>query len=440
MMDDSQLLRSYTSDRSEAAFAELVKRHLDFVYATALRTANGDTHLAEDAAQQVFSDLARKADALSHRPILTGWLFTSARFAVSRLIRGEQRRKAREHAAQLMDLTQGEMTATVEWDRLRPVLDDALAELSDTDREAVLLRFFQGLGFAGIGARLDLSENAARMRVERALDKLAGVLAKRGLTSSALALATILASQPAVAAPAGLAATVTGTALAGVSAGGVITLVTNFMSMNKLAMGIAGAIAVSGASGLVVQSRTASGLRAELQQLKLENQQIAILQAENLRLAKTAAEVENMKADDAALAQLGDEANALKARMDVATQHAAQAKAASAAYDLRSLDRVPRVLTQVPPVYPAELREVGAEGEVLVDFVVDDKGRVQNAYAVKSTLREFEEPAIAAVSQWAFDPGQHGGKAVNTHIQVTIGFTRAKVSNGQATVFAPATH
>ena len=439
MMEDPQLLRNYALGRSESAFAELVKRHLDFVYATALRTANGDSHLAEDATQQVFSDLARKAGALSQRPVLTGWLFTSARFAVSRLIRGEQRRRAREQAAQIMDVTQSESTVPVDWDRFRPVLDDALAELSEMDREAVLLRFFQGLGFAGIGARLEMSENAARMRVDRALDKLAGVLAKRGLTSSAVALGTFLASQPAVAAPAGLAAAVTGAALGGASAAGVITLATNFMSMNKLAMGIAGVIAVTGASGLVVQSRSASELRSELAQLKLERQQITTLQAENLRLAKITAETENMKVDDAALAQLGDEANALKARMDVAAQRAAQTKAASAVYDFRSLDRVPRVLTQVPPVYPAELRAVGAEGEVLVDFVVDAKGHVQNAYIVKSTLHEFEEPAIVAVSQWAFEPGQHGGKAVNTHLQVTIGFTRAKVSSGQATVFTPAT-
>ena len=193
MMEDPQLLRNYALGRSESAFAELVKRHLDFVYATALRTANGDSHLAEDATQQVFSDLARKAGALSQRPVLTGWLFTSARFAVSRLIRGEQRRRAREQAAQIMDVTQSESTVPVDWDRFRPVLDDALAELSEMDREAVLLRFFQGLGFAGIGARLEMSENAARMRVDRALDKLAGVLAKRGLTSSAVALGTFLA-------------------------------------------------------------------------------------------------------------------------------------------------------------------------------------------------------------------------------------------------------
>lgn len=428
MMDDPHLLRSYALDRSETAFAELVKRHLNFVYATALRMANGDTHLAQDATQQVFADLARKAGALSHHAVLTGWLFTSARFAVARLIRGEQRRRVREQAAQLMELTQCEAAAPVDWDRLRPVLDDALAELSDTDREAVLMRFFEGQGFAGIGTRLDLTENAARMRVERALDKLAALLAKRGLTSSAVALATVLASQPVVAAPVGLATLVTGAALAGTSAVGVITVVTNFMSINKLAMGIAGVIAVTGASGLVVQSRTASELRAEVQQLKRENQDIATLQAQNLRLAKVAAEVETMKTDDTSLAQLDEDANALKVRMHVAEQRIAQAKASRPASDPSAANHEPRVLSQVAPKYPAELRAAGTEGEVLVDFVVDAKGKVQGAFAVTSTLREFEDPAIAAVSQWTYEPGQHGGRSVNTHLQVKIVFSNTKES------------
>ncbi|MEO6876593.1 MAG: TonB family protein [Opitutaceae bacterium] len=437
MTDDPQLLRSYALERSEIAFAELVKRHLNFVYATALRKANGDTHLAEDATQQVFADLARKAGALSQRAVLTGWLFTSSRFAVSRLIRGEQRRKAREQAAQLMDLTQDEATDTVDWDRLRPVLDDALAELSETDREAVLLRFFEGLGFARIGTKLDLTENAARMRVERALDKLAALLAKRGLTSSAVALTTVLAGQSVMAAPSGLAATVTGAALAGSSAGGVISLVTTFMSMNKLAMILAGAIGVTGASGLVVQSRIASELRGELQQVKRENQAIAPLQAENLRLARVAAEVNTMKADDPVLAQLQQDANALQVRMRVAEQQGAQARARRLTSDRGAANRGPQVLNQVAPVYPKELMATGTEGEVLVDFVVDRNGKVQDAFAAKSTLREFEGAALAAVTQWTFEPGEHEGRSVNTHLQVRVGFSRKKEGDPAVPVSQP---
>ena len=102
MLDDATLLRRYATDRSESAMAELVGRHLNFVYAAALRQTNGDVHLAEDVTQTVFTDLARKAASLSSHSTLTGWLYTSTRFAVSKAIRGNRRRKQREQEAHAM--------------------------------------------------------------------------------------------------------------------------------------------------------------------------------------------------------------------------------------------------------------------------------------------------------------------------------------------------
>jgi RNA polymerase sigma factor (sigma-70 family) len=434
MMDDAQLLRSYAADRSDAAFAELVRRHLNFVYAAALRQANGDAHLAQDAAQLVFTDLARKAATLAGRPVLTGWLFTSTRFAVSKLVRGERRRQVREQEAHMMHETLDDPAAQLDWERVRPVLDEALAGLSDADREAVLLRFFEGHDFAGIGAKLHLSENAARMRVGRALDKLQAQLARRGLTSSTTALAVVLANQVGVAAPAGLAATVTSTALAGVAVAGTAGLVATFMTMNKLTLGLAGSIIVAGATGFVVQARTNTELRTELQTLRQENQAIATLQAGNLRLARTSAEVAAMRADDTALAQLGEEAEALKGRMNRAVQVAAEAGARRAVYDVARLDRVPRVLTQVRPKYPAELKSSGVGGEVVVDFVVDATGVVRNAYVARSNVRELEAAAIEAVSQWTFEAGHKGGRAVNTHLQVPIVFAPAPDQQANGTL------
>ena len=426
MMDDTQLLRRYAVDLSESAFAELVQRHVNFVYSVALRLANGDAHLAQDATQRVFTDLARKALPLSQRAVLASWLFTSVRFEVSRLIRGEQRRRAHEREAHLMDTIQGESAAPTDWQRIRPVLDDALAELSAADREAVLLRFFEGLAFAGVGARLNVTENAARMRVERALDKLQGLLARRGLTSSTAALATVLASQGVMAAPAGLAAAVTSAALAGASAGGVAVAVASFMTMNKLAVGVAGAVIATGIAGYIAQAKTAAQLRSELELLRTENAEITPLQAENLRLTKVTAEVEAMKADDATLAQLDQEADALKVRLGVVTRRAAEAQARAAVYDVAKLDRPPRAVKQVRPEYPAELRTVGTEGNVVVDFVVDAGGKVRRAYAVSSTLRGFEDSAVAAVSQWDFEPGAKSGRSVNTRMRITIVYSLAK--------------
>lgn len=180
MKDDATLLHSYAHQRSEADFAELVRRHVDLVYSVALRELNGDAHLAQDATQLVFIDLARKADRLTGHRLLAGWLFNSTRYAAANLVRGVRRRQAREAKAQLMEtMNAPEPADAAEWERVRPVLDAALGELNERDREAVLLRFLQNRDYAAIGARLALSDNAARMCVDRALDKLRTVLARR---------------------------------------------------------------------------------------------------------------------------------------------------------------------------------------------------------------------------------------------------------------------
>jgi DNA-directed RNA polymerase specialized sigma24 family protein len=103
MTDEAKLLRRYAEEKSEAAFAELVRRRIDFVYAVALRKVGGDAHLAEDVAQQVFVDLARKAAKLAHHAVLSGWLFTSTHYAATQLVRAERRRRAREAKAEAMN-------------------------------------------------------------------------------------------------------------------------------------------------------------------------------------------------------------------------------------------------------------------------------------------------------------------------------------------------
>lgn len=261
MTDDAELLRRYAEDRSEAAFAELVTRHLGFVYAAALRQLGGATHRAEEVTQTVFIDLARKAAVLSRRTELVGWLHTSTHYAAAKLKRGEQRRQRREEEAHTMQdmLSDSAAENHVEWDRLRPLLDDALHELDRRDREVLLMRFFQGRRFAEIGAKLRLGEDAARMRTERALEKLRGRLAQRSITSTTAALGIALASQPAIAVPAGLAASVTGVALAGVAAGagigGAAALSLFFMQTKTT---VAAAIAVLALGFAVYELNSAS--------------------------------------------------------------------------------------------------------------------------------------------------------------------------------------
>ncbi len=228
MMDDAELLHQYAAEGSEAAFAELVQRHLNLVYRSALRQLGGDAYRAEDVAQLVFTLLARKAAALAHHPSLTGWLYTTTHLTVGDALRAERRRQRREQEAQTMHELISDTGSATDWDRMRPMLDVVMQDLNETDREAILLRFFEERPFGEIGTRLALSEDAARMRVGRALDTLHDLLARRGFASTSATLAAMLATEAAIAAPAGLSATVTGAALAGVSvplvAGGISAL------------------------------------------------------------------------------------------------------------------------------------------------------------------------------------------------------------------------
>jgi RNA polymerase sigma factor (sigma-70 family) len=312
MSDDAALLRRYAEDRSEAAFGELVRRHLNLVYAVALRQCGGDAHLAQDVAQRVFTDLARKAATLAGRPVLSGWLHRATQFAATDVVRAERRRRAREQEAHAMQELTRHPGAETDWDRLRPVLDQAVNELGDRDRDAVMLRFYEGRAFADIGVALRLSEDAARMRVDRALDKLRGSLGKRGITSTAAALAAVLADQAGVAAPAGLAARVTGGALAGASATGIAV----FWGMTKLEIGIAGALALAGIGGVVLQQKANAAHREEIQTLQIQNRQIERLENENRRLARDLAEVAVLREDDAELLRLRNEAAGLRQRLE----------------------------------------------------------------------------------------------------------------------------
>lgn len=252
---DSVLLRRYAEQRDEAAFAAVVARHIDLVYAAALRRTGGDAHRARDVAQQVFIGVARNAATLALHAALTGWLYTTTRNAAFNLMRDEIRRREYEAAAQSAALLHHAPAHDEAWARLRPTLDQAMDELGAADREAVLWRYFEGKPLAEIGRRLRVSESAARMRADRALDRLRAVLVQRGLTSTTTALAAVLSANAAGAAPAGLAAAVSTTALA--HAGGVVAPAAWLTLMNltkaKTGLGVLAALVL----GLAVHEQFA---------------------------------------------------------------------------------------------------------------------------------------------------------------------------------------
>jgi RNA polymerase sigma factor (sigma-70 family) len=274
MVDDAQLLRQFVETRSEAAFAELVHRHLPLVYSTAARQLGEDRNLAEDIAQSVFVLLAEKSSMLLHHPSLAGWLHTATHFKVAHELRRMRRRQMRENAALAMSELERESTVE-EWERIRPVLDQVLIELNERDREAVLLRFFENRSYAEIAARMRLTETAAHKCVERALEKLCVRLTRRGMTSTA-ALAVLLASHGAFAAPAGLAASVTGTVVAsGLPVAAAIGGLT-FMSTKTMAVISAAALVV----GLGVTTHEVRRNRAAIEGLSAVDRDVSALRAQ----------------------------------------------------------------------------------------------------------------------------------------------------------------
>ncbi|MCI0745660.1 MAG: sigma-70 family RNA polymerase sigma factor [Verrucomicrobia subdivision 3 bacterium] len=197
--DDDELLQRYAQHQDADAFSVLVQRYLGLVYSAAFRRV-GDHHLAEEIAQAVFVVLARKAGKLRPTTVLAAWLYQATRFAASDALKLEHRRLKYEQEAARM----GPPDSSSAWEELAPVVDEAIDSLSETDRRAVLLRFFENKGLKEVGQALGVNEDSAQKRVARAVGKLRAFLAKREVFVPAVALTTILASQSVKAVPAGL--------------------------------------------------------------------------------------------------------------------------------------------------------------------------------------------------------------------------------------------
>ena len=210
---DLDLLRGYVVGGSEAAYRELVRRHADLVFSSAMRRVGNDSHLAEDVTQQVFVELARNGRKLLSRRTLEGWLYTTTRFKAVDLVRSERRRRSRELASIPMNSEPVNFTREQIWQQVGPLLENAMDSLSDRDREVLLLRFFREKSFAETGQRLGLTEDAARKRSERALERLRVAFAKRGIRSTVEALGLVIAGRAVGMPPDGLVTSVTSKAL-----------------------------------------------------------------------------------------------------------------------------------------------------------------------------------------------------------------------------------
>jgi RNA polymerase sigma factor (sigma-70 family) len=200
--NDMDLVREFARHNSEAAFTELVRRHINLVYSVARRCTGNDGD-AHDVTQAVFIILARKAAELREKTLLTGWLYETTRFAAARLLRTNARRHAREQEA-YMQSTLNESDNSVVWTQLSPHLEAAMSKLAERDRALLVLRFYENKSGPEAAALLGIREDAAHKRVARAIEKLRKFFAQRGVTISGVAIAGAVSANSVQAAPVGL--------------------------------------------------------------------------------------------------------------------------------------------------------------------------------------------------------------------------------------------
>lgn len=260
MTDDMALVREYAGSNSEVAFATLVSRHVNLVYSVALQQVH-DQHLAEEITQAVFIILARKAGKLSSKTILSGWLCRTVRYVSANALKIEWRRKRREQEAHMQSIL-NEPESEGAWKQIAPLLSVALAQLSEKDHDAIVLRFFEGKNMNEVGVALGVSKNTAKTRVSRAVDKLRRFFMKRGVVLSASVIAGAISANSVQAAPVGLATAVSaakGTVVVA-STANLITTTLKIMAWSKaktaILAGVAVILTVGVVTGLVSISTT----------------------------------------------------------------------------------------------------------------------------------------------------------------------------------------
>ena len=287
---DLDLLGQYTSENSQDAFAAVVQRHLDLVYSAALRQVRSP-QLAEEVVQSVFTDLARNAHRLAPDTILSAWLYQVTRRTAIDVVRREARRQLHEQTAAEMNV----LNATVsDWTHIEPLLDEAMHALDETDRAAVLLRYFENKSLREIGHSLGTSEDAAQKRVSRAVERLREFFARRGVAIGASGLVVGISAHAVQAAPVGLSAAVAATAaLAGTTLVTTTTATaTKAIAMTTLQKTLVTMTIAAAVGAGIYQTQRASSLRQQVELLREQQaplvDELAQLRADNalLRIAR----------------------------------------------------------------------------------------------------------------------------------------------------------
>ena len=272
-LTDQQLLSDYAGQRTETAFAELVRRHVDFVYSAAVRMVR-DAHLAEDVTQTVFVALAQNAQSLMDRPVLSSWLHRTAQNLAANVVRTDVRRRIREQEAATMN----ELIAPdASWEHIAPQLDAALGELTEPDRDALLLRYFERKSAQEMAQILGISDEAAQKRVNRAVERLRDYFSKRNVTIGASGLVVVISTNAVQAAPVGLAATISAAAVLAGTAVHTSTLIaaTKTIAMTALQKTLVTATLVAAVGAGIYEARQAAQLREQNRTLQQQQAPLA---------------------------------------------------------------------------------------------------------------------------------------------------------------------
>ncbi|MBI3850459.1 MAG: sigma-70 family RNA polymerase sigma factor [Verrucomicrobia bacterium] len=258
---DLELLDSYARERTDDAFAEIVRRHVNIVYGAALRQVRSP-QLAEEVAQCVFLELACQANHLSTDTILAAWLYKVTHRISVNLVRGEIRRQVREQTALEMNDMDANTTA---WNEIEPLLDEGMHSLEESDRAALLLRYFENKSLREVGQFFGASEDAAQKRVSRAVDRLREFFTRRGVTIGASSLVVMISANAAQAAPVGLSAAITTAAALGNTIATTATATTTkAIVMTTLQKTIATTVVIllCGTSAVLVSSKITKGSKS----------------------------------------------------------------------------------------------------------------------------------------------------------------------------------
>ena len=319
---DCELLRAFVRQGDQPAFATVARRHLDLVYATALRKLE-DPGAAEEVAQNVFAALARKAWQFAPDDSLPAWLYHTTLLESKTWLRGELRRRRREQAAAELGTTMKTPDEQPALRALVPLLDEALLSLREKERTALLLRFYESQSLRDVGVSLGVSEDAARKRVGAALDALSDFFQRRGFKTATTAATAAALEHTAAAAPATVATAIAQAAIQAVPPGfaGLAALLSRLASLTKVQTTAFCLLLAAAPAGwqwhqaqLASKDATATQLTVEPARTQQENlaSEVARLRAESTRLdgalaRATEAQVRTQEAarkDDALKARL----------------------------------------------------------------------------------------------------------------------------------------